>query len=378
MMAPNGGGARTPAADGVYREGCPSHGRRVMNETIATLILELNAADLVDGKDLWLHLLPAGEFTGADGRGPYVLKDPAAVMKASLARGKIVLDECHSTDLAAPRGSPAPARGWIVEMKMEADGIWGRVELNRAGKALWDDKAYRGISPVITVTKSSPAEVRTIARASFTNDPNLTLHSLHQKADTMPFPEALLTRLGLKADADEAAVSAAIGKALDQVETHSKTIASLATAAGAKADAKPDELIVHLQSVVKTAEAAGDSKKLAETVVTLQSQLDTLRADNAKDKATAYVDGAIRDGKPIKALRDHYISRHAKDPEGVEKEVAAMASVHSGGLDPIRQKGATPTADVTNVDDIITKAQLHQKEHPGKAWADCVLAVSGG
>jgi phage I-like protein len=349
-----------------------------MSETPATLILDINAAGLADGSDPWMHLVPAGRFVGADGRGPYVLKDAGAVIAASMAGGKVLLDECHSTDLAAPKGLPAPARGWIVEMQARPDGIWGRVELNATGKSLMAEQAYRGVSPAMMVTKSSPAEVRAIARASLTNDPNLPLHTLHHKADTMSLPASLLARLGLTADADEAAIAAAIGTSLDQVETHSKTIATLAAAAGAKADAKPDELVVHIHQVVKTAEAAGDSTKLAETVVTLQSQLDTLRADNARTRAVAYVDGAIRDGKPIKALRDHYITRHAKDPAAVETEINALASVHSGGIDPARRQAANPTADVTDVGDIVTKATLHQREHPGKAWADCVLAVSGG
>lgn len=348
-----------------------------MNDT-ATLILDINAAGLADGSDPWMHLVPAGRFSGADGRGPYVLRDAEAVIRASMAGGKILLDECHSTDLAAPKGLPAPARGWIVEMQARPDGIWGRVELNAAGKGLMAERAYRGVSPAMMVTKGSPAEVRAIARASLTNDPNLPLHNLHHKADTMSLPDLLLTRLGLKTDADEAAVAAAIGAALDQTETHARTIASLATAAGAKADAKPDELVTHIHQVVRTAEAAGDSEHLAKTVVTLQSQLDTLQADNARTRAEAYVDGAIRDGKPIKALRDHYISRHAKEPAAVEKEIAALASVHSGGIDPARQRSANPVADTTDVNDIITKAQLHQREHPGKTWADCVLAVSGG
>lgn len=74
----------------------------------------------------WIHLVPAGEFRGADGRGPYRLRDAAALITASMGPGRrLPLDENHSTDLAATRGEPAPARGWIVDLQSRPDGIWG-------------------------------------------------------------------------------------------------------------------------------------------------------------------------------------------------------------------------------------------------------------
>jgi phage I-like protein len=37
-----------------------------------------------NGAPEWVHLVPAGRFSGVDGRGPYTLADPAAVIAASL------------------------------------------------------------------------------------------------------------------------------------------------------------------------------------------------------------------------------------------------------------------------------------------------------
>lgn len=48
-------------------------------------------------------------------------------IRASMAAGKLPVDECHATDKAAPDGRQAPARGWIVQMEVRADGLWGRV-----------------------------------------------------------------------------------------------------------------------------------------------------------------------------------------------------------------------------------------------------------
>lgn len=63
-----------------------------------------------------VHLLPAGEIRTGDGSG-YRVPEASEFLAASLRAGNLVpIDESHSTDLAAPRGEPAPAQGWIIEL----------------------------------------------------------------------------------------------------------------------------------------------------------------------------------------------------------------------------------------------------------------------
>ncbi len=53
----------------------------------------------------WIELIPAGEFAGRDGRGPYRLTDAAAVIEASQALrmdAGLPIDYDHATDFAAP------------------------------------------------------------------------------------------------------------------------------------------------------------------------------------------------------------------------------------------------------------------------------------
>lgn len=341
---------------------------------ITSCHVEIHAA--ADGAPEWIHLVPAGEFSGADGRGPYLLADPQAVIERSMAGGKLCLDECHSTDKAAPDGRPAPARGWIVEMQSRADGLWGRVDWTPTGRQLMAERAYRGVSPVMRATKASPHRVVDVLRASLTNAPNLTLRSLHQReADDMSLPKDLLSRLGLAETADEAAIAAAIGKTLDAVETHAKALDGLAMAAGAPAGATGEALVAHLQSIAAKAAGAGEVGEMRATIVELQGRLDREVATHARERAERVVDAAIEAGKPIKALRDHYVDRHAKDPAGVEKELAAMMSVHAGGVDPARRAKSVVCASEDPME-IKRAAELHQKEHGG-AYADAVLAVTG-
>jgi phage I-like protein len=126
----------------------------------------------------WVHLLPSGTIGTRDGRGPFKITDCKALLKRSMAAGKFLIDENHSTDLFAPNGGPAPAQGWVVELQSRNDGIWGRVEWTKIGRAIMEDRRYRGISPVIA--HRADGSILSILRASLTNTPNLTgLSSLH-------------------------------------------------------------------------------------------------------------------------------------------------------------------------------------------------------
>lgn len=192
----------------------------------------------------------------------------------------------------------------------------------------------------------------------------------------MSFPKEVLVRLGLAETADEAAIAAAIGKTLDQVEMHAKTLTAIAAATAAPKDVSGDQLVTHLQSVAAKAAGAGDEGELRRTIVDLQGRLDTVTATTARERAERVIDAAIADGKPIKALRDHYVARHAKDPDGVETELKALVSVHAGGIvDPAsRAKAAICTS--SDPREIQRAAELHQKEHGG-SYADAVLFVTG-
>lgn len=346
----------------------------MVSKPVTSLVLDLHAA-LGDVPE-WIHLVPAGEFKGADGRGPFVLTNPQAVIERSMRAGKLCLDECHATDLAAPEGRPAPARGWIVEMQSRADGLWGRVEWTSAGRQLMAEQAYRGVSPVMRTAKAAPHTVFDVLRASLTNDPNLGLTSLHQReADTMSFPKELLSRLGLAEGSDTAAIVAAVAKSLDQVDAHSKTLAAISAVTAAPKDAAGDVLVTHLQSVAARAKDGGEVGEMRATIVSLQSRLDEVTSVHARERAERVVDQAIAAGKPIKPLRDHYIARHAKDPGGVEKELDALVSVHAGGIVDTPRRGKT-ICDVDDPQDIKRAAELHQKEHGG-AYSDAVLFVTG-
>lgn len=276
-------------------------------------------ADAEAGVPEWVHLLPLGpEIRTQDGRGPFLVSSHAEIAAAMKAGDKLVIDECHATDRAAPLGLPAPARGWIVELQARADGLWGRVEWNGEGKALMAAQAYRGISPAILTDKTN--KVRAVLRASLINTPNLVgLTALHSEEIGMDWKAKLVELLGLGGDADDAAIEAA-----------------LSAKVGGGAVSLNSEEILALPAVVA----------LQAQVTDLTTQLNTVTETQNRAAAEAFVDGAIAEGRVgLKAVRDEYVSLHMKDAAQAQKMIGAMPKVggtfiqgeppaaHEGGLD---------------------------------------------
>lgn len=275
----------------------------------------------------WVHLLPAGELTTVDMRGPYRVTDPAAIISASLHGDmRLPLDENHATDLAAPRGEPAPARGWIVALQSRQDGIWGQVEWTDAGRQLVADKAYRHISPVIS--HSADNTVTHVLRASLVNRPNLRgLATLHQQDDHMDFMARLRKALGLSDNADETAIVTAADDLKSSISTHA-VLAPIAQAAGLAGDADGTAVLQAVQALADPAKTVP-----ASAVVALQSEITGLKTDRAREKAELFVDASIKAGK-ISApaqMRDHYIARHMAEPAAVEKEIGVMVVLNGRG-----------------------------------------------
>jgi phage I-like protein len=178
------------------------------------------------------------------------------------------------------------------------------VEWTDTGRALLADKSYRGISPVMDVEKNT-GRVLLLRRAALTNTPNLTqLATLNHQESQMDVVR-MRTLLGLAADADEAAILAAIERQAAERTAHA---------------ARVTELQAQVAAAVKP-----------ELVTQLQTQIAQLQADGARTRATAFIDKAIADGKPIAPLRDHYVTRHMANAADVETEIGKLPSIHTGG-----------------------------------------------
>ena len=338
-----------------------------MRNLISTHIIALQTTASAEGPE-WLHVLPTGNFSGMDGRGPYLLQSADAVIAAfnETAR-KIPVDENHSTDLAGKQGFSAPARGWIVELQNRDDGIWGRVEWTAEGRSLVVGQSYGYLSPVFTHSAKKPFIVQKLLRVALTNDPNLNLTSLHStNTETTMDLNALREALGLPETADAAAILAAVAAAHTAQAAHSALVSRLAPVAGVAADASADAIITALQAKAKPATAVeSENAELRTQVKTLSTQLETFVTTHAKERAESVIDAAVKEGKVVPALRDHMIARHSKNPTEVEDELKLMVSINAGGLGGRKlPEGETATTEELSVASMMgIDPEAFKKEH---------------
>lgn len=290
------------------------------------LLLASALAQTGDEAPAWIRLVPAGEFRAVDGRGPWRIADAASVITASLKAAPLPLDENHATDHAQKNGGAAPARGWITALEAREDGLWGQVEWTPAGRQLLAERAYRAVSPVIEHRKDGT--VLRLVRAALTNTPAVPDLTLLTEEDPGVDLAQLRAALGLPETADEAAILTGARAAGEAQRAGQALLTRIAAAAGLQADANAETIV----STLTSRAAAGDPAQLAQTVLQLQTQLTTLTQQGARERAERVVDGAIRAGKPIRPLRDHYVTRHMADPQAVETELAALVSIHDGGV----------------------------------------------
>ena len=157
----------------------------------------------------WVQLTPAGPaIVGRDGRG-WKMSDPAAVAAAYDATKEPQIDLEHSSQIAAPMGMPAPAVGWIKQIEVRDNALWGRVEWTADGAATVTSRAYRYLSPVFQYDYQT-GEILQIVSAGLTNNPNLEMAALNRTTTETDMDKAVLDALGLAATSTAADAVVAI------------------------------------------------------------------------------------------------------------------------------------------------------------------------
>lgn len=325
----------------------------------------------------WIELLPAGDFAGRDGRGPFRLSNPAGVIAATdglRMEAGLPIDYDHATDFAAPVGRPAPAAGWIRGMEVRNGALWGEVEWTRHGAAAVVTHEYRYISPVFEY--SVGGEVQRLLRAALTNNPNLYLTAISARATreaTSHIDEAGETK---GAPAGEPGREEE--RAMDDLGAQLRDICGLGT------DATADQIVAEVRNLKQeaaswnreTAAAAGGGAPEVDSEVTPDparyvpiaqfehalTELNRLRAASARERAGFRVDAAMKAGKIIPAQREWAIAYCQANACGFEEFVARQPAVIGGTAEGF---GGEPAAG------------RHRRQERDEASADGGLAASG-
>ena len=319
----------------------------------------------------WVMLIPAGEFSGRDGRGPFRLANAERVIAATEALGLtagVPIDYDHATDFAAPKGRPAPAAGWIRELEERAGALWGRVDWTPHGAKAITSREYRYLSPVFQYAPDGA--VTRLLRAGLTNNPNLYLTAISARAAgaVTPHPERsnamdtllqqLCEILGLDDDASPEEVLAAVralsdGARDDDDEDDDEDGEGDETSDGDCADDGDGD----------AADAMRAGADPARYVAVAQFQrvlgeLNQMRAERASERAERAVDDAIKAGKLIPAQRQWALSYCQADFKGFAAFAARQPAAFGAGFDsaaatftpaPARAAAATLTATETAI-----------------------------
>ena len=336
--------------------------KRTSGAAVAALTVQIS-----DRSGKCIQLLPAGRFSSVDGRPASIAAckdwmcgpDQGRAVAALAARqaNPMVIDYEHQTINTAQNGQPAPAAGWFKDLEWrDGQGLFATdVEWTPAAATAIANGEYRYISPVFEFNAQT-GEVQRMRMAALTNNPGLD--GMQTVALSAFFPstqepqmnkllQALLTALGLDAQASEdqavTALNSYLAKArsdADQVAalTAEKTNAALQIAALTAAAGKPDP-----------------AKFVPVNVVTdLQTQIAALTAQVSGREVDEIVTAALSAGKLLPAqeswARDLGKSNLAQLRSFVESapRIAALTATQTGGREPLG--GAQPeVADATLV-----------------------------
>lgn len=222
----------------------------------------------------WLPMIPAGIFSGRDGRS-WNNADPDGVVSAFSM--KLPFDVEHATET---REGKTEAVGWIVELQNREGEIWARVEWNAEGSELIEGKKFGFYSPAFDY---SPVDGRVVAMSSagLTNKPNLYVPALNNQEDhTVKLPLVLTQLLGLAEDATAEQAVTAINamQAQHQIALNAQ------------------------QDPTKFVPAATHQLALNRT-----QELEAKLAEIEKSKVDALVDAAITEGKVAPADKAMYV-----------------------------------------------------------------------
>lgn len=252
----------------------------------------------------WIHLLPSGHIGGRDGRS-FNLVNAQDVISKSMTGVDLPIDYEHAIDTNT-QARAIPAAGWVKELQVREDGIWGRVEWTDAAHRMIAGKEYRYLSPVLMYDAKSKA-VHRIIGAALVHRPNLNLKALSsEQIDAKPIEDALSPlrlALGLNEQADAAAIIEALG-----------------------------------------INATPDPRKYVpiEAMKELFVEANSIKAYLAETEAEAHVTAAMNQGHLTPAMRGWALALCARDPESFDNFVKSSSAPYAHLFKPSKLAAREP------------------------------------
>ena len=267
----------------------------------------------------WYHLIPSGTFRGRDGRGPYSLDAPEALIAAfGRLECDLTVDYDHQRLEAAQKKGPVPAAGWVKALESRADGIWGQIDWTETASACLSKKEYRYLSPVFLHDKEG--RIRALTMVGLVNEPNLVLQAAASREGGNAMEELFerlcyLLNLPLTTTKEEMLGQLDRLKAIvSGSEAQAAASRQLATTLGLGEDAELPAMVTALQSRLNQ---APDPTRFVpiEQYNQVAHSLGRLQAEQKQVSAGQLVESAMRAGKVTPAQKDWAMAYASKDPE---------------------------------------------------------------
>lgn len=292
----------------------------------------------------WVHLLPAGEFSGRDGRGPYIT-DVKSVLAEFAAWGMdIAIDYEHQSLNAADNGKPAPAAGWIKSLDDRKDGIWGQVDWTGTAAAMVAAREYRYLSPVFEHDTKGVA-LRLVG-AGLTNNPNLYLTAIarrqaHTQEKTMDeLMQRLVYMLNLPVTSTPEEVTGHLQRIIDGLKTADATTAQMRELLGLATDAPAATLTQSLQARLAQTEPDPARYVPFAEFERVSHDLIKLRGERNTEAVDRLVATAMKEGKVSPGMEAWARAYCARDRDGFEQYIGVQPTI----VDAHAKLSGTPPA----------------------------------
>lgn len=305
-----------------------------------------------------IQLFPAGWFGAPSGGQRWFLDASLAQRLIDAANSRVndyQFDYEHQS-LNAPQASgPVPASGWFKSLTwVEGEGLFADVKWTERAASLIQTDEYRYVSP--TFRYDEQGNVRELVNAALTNMP--VLDGMRQVAASLMFFDngekpmnenlrlVLCAIMGLKQEADEAAIQAALEDLQNNQlkEANCSSIGALIDAQKAQLTAK-DQAIQEGQTKIAALSAtqtgAPDLTKFVPVAVVddLRNELASLSSQIQGDKVETLLTAALSDGRVMKGadednLRELGKSNYALMEKmiGTRKPIKALSQLQSDGM----------------------------------------------
>lgn len=309
-------------------------------------------------------------------KGPFKIdaEAAAAILESFRANGvDLPIDRHHQTlggDYAAPDGS-APAMGWIKDLQIVAgEGIYAEVEWTAQGRRHIEAGEYRYLSPVL-VHRDSDRAVRQLHSVALTNKPAILgarpiAHSAEIVLDENEpldketlmnelekFLAQLREKLGIAADADQAAVMTALDDRVASARAGGELRRMVCKAVGVEENATLSALSEKLTEKLSAhGEAEPDPAKFVPLSVyqqdtkALRSRVEALTTNQRKLEVERFLTTGYSEGRINAAQEPKWRERYLADPAAAQSalEMIPEGTFPKAGQQAVHSDGAPPSS----------------------------------